>query len=350
MTQYNTITMAVTEVWKQFRDNDNYEVSSFGKIKNKKTGRLLKPANKGGYLYVGLSLNCIKRSYALHRIVAITFLSNPENKPHVNHLDKNKVNNNISNLEWVTALENNIHKSNGVIQTTNQNLKIWRVEQNTNEKLQLYNSIQEAAKWCVDNGYSSSEYSIKGNISNAIRGVYSKSSGFKWCLAEQLIMENEIWKNVNIDNNEFIDYFVSNLGRFKNSKGIIMENYKPHHSGYIYVRVNKEKYALHRLVASTFITNLENKPFVNHIDGNKINNSVDNLEWVTCKENNQHNHNIGLIKCFTRKIVQYDLELNKIKEYNSIIQAIRETNITSIKEVLYNKQKTAGGFIWKYAD
>jgi hypothetical protein len=42
--------------------------------------------------------------------------------------------------------------------------------------------------------------------------------------------------------------------------------------------------------------------------------------------------------------------MNKIKEYNSIIQAIRDTNITSIKEVLYNRQQTAGGFIWKYAD
>jgi hypothetical protein len=42
--------------------------------------------------------------------------------------------------------------------------------------------------------------------------------------------------------------------------------------------------------------------------------------------------------------------MNKIKEYKTIIQAIKETNIKSIKEVLYNKQKTAGGFIWKYSD
>ena len=74
-----------------------------------------------------------------------------------------------------------------------------------------------------------------------------------------------------------------------------MENYKPHHSGYIYVRVNKDKYALHRLIASTFITNLHNKPVVNHIDGCKTNNCVTNLELCTIKENNQHNYNAGLI-------------------------------------------------------
>ena len=80
-----------------------------------------------------------------------------------------------------------------------------------------------------------------------------------------------------------------------------MENYKPHHSGHIYLRVNKDKYALHRLVASTFIENPKNKSMVNHIDGCKTNNAVTNLEWCTVQENNQHNHNAGLIKVFTRK-------------------------------------------------
>ena len=53
---------------------------------------------------------------------------------------------------------------------------------------------------------------------------------------------------------------------------------------------------------------------------------------------------------FTRKIGQYNLEGELIKEYTSIVEAMRETNVTSIKEVLYGNQKTAGGFIWKYLD
>jgi hypothetical protein len=131
-----------------------------------------------------------------------------------------------------------------------------------------------------------------------------------------------------------------------------MKDYKPHHSGYIYLRVNIQKYALHRLIAQTFIPNFENKPFVNHIDGNKTNNSVNNLEWCTCSENNLHNHKIGLNKGHTRQIGQYDLEMNEIKKFDKILDASKELNIcySSIKAVLSKKQNKAGGFIFKYLD
>jgi hypothetical protein len=338
------------EVWNPIQNYDNYEVSSFGRVKNKKTERILKHSCRGGYLSLGLTQNGKKLAISVHRLVANAFIENPEDKPQVNHIDKNRSNNNIGNLEWSTALENNLHRSNGVIQTTNQNLKIWRIDIDTGVKLQLYDSITDASEWCVENGYSTSIHNTKGNLSSASRGIYNNSTGFKWRLHKSSSLEDEIWKNVKINNIEFTNYFVSNLGRFKNSKDIIMENYKPHHSGYIYLRVNIDKYALHRIVASTFIENTYDKPFVNHIDGNKINNSVNNLEWVTVKENNQHSHNIGLIKCFTRKISQYDLEMNKIKDFNSIVEAEKELKIKSIKQVLYNKQNNAGGFIFKYLD
>ena len=338
------------EVWTTITNYDNYEVSSLGNVRNKKTGRFLKPACNGGYMIVGLCKNGKGSTKPIHRLVASEFISNPENKPQVNHKDKNRSNNNIINLEWVTALENNIHRSNGTVQTTNQNLKIWRLDIQNGNKLQLYNSIYEAATWCVENGFSTSIHNTRGNISCAVRGIYNSSTGFKWVLDKQSYLENEEWKSVKIDGSEINNYFVSNLGRFKNSKGIIMQNYKPHHSGYIYVRVNKNKYSLHRLIATTFIDNLANKSSVNHIDGNKMNNCVTNLEWVTIQENNQHNHNIGLIKRFTRKIGQYNLDNILIKEFASIVEAKKQTNVTSIKEVLNNRQKTAGGFIWKYLD
>ena len=101
-----------------------------------------------------------------------------------------------------------------------------------------------------------------------------------------------------------------------------------------------------------FIPNIENKPFVNHIDGNKTNNRLDNLNWVTCYENNIHNHNMGFVKYYTKKIIQYDLEMNEVNKYNSIKEASNILNMTSsnIKAVLYNKQKTAGGFKFKYLE
>ena len=83
--------MEDTEGWKDISNYDNYEVSTFGKVRNKNTGRILKPANNGGYLYVGLS-NTKTKTFPLHRLVAETFIENPENKAHVNHKDKNKLN------------------------------------------------------------------------------------------------------------------------------------------------------------------------------------------------------------------------------------------------------------------
>jgi len=342
--------MEEKEEWREFQKYNNYEVSNLGKVRNKKTGRILKSVCNGGYLSVGLSCNGKSKTFSVHQLVGLCFIENPENKPQINHIDKNRSNNNVSNLEWCTAAENNIHKCLTLEQKTNQNLKIWRIDIISGEKIELYNSICDAAKWCVENGFSSSQHNARGNISCAVRGVYKSSCGFKWILKKQPTLENEIWKNITINGITYDNYYVSTLGRFKNSKGIIMENYKPHHSGYIFVRVNIQKFSLHHLVASTFIENPHLKPVVNHIDGNKTNNSVVNLEWVTILENNQHNHNVGLIKCFTRKIGQYNLDGELIKSFNSIVEAMKDTKILSIKEVLYNKQKTAGGFIWKYLD
>jgi len=277
------IYMEELEYWKDIANFDNYEVSTFGKVRNKKTRRILKAANNGGYYSVNLSK--LKGNYKLvHRLVAETFLENPENKAHVNHKDKNGLNNHLSNLEWNTPKENNIHKSAGIIQTTNQNLAIWKIDLKTGDRIEKYNSIDLASSWIFEEGLSKNIHSIKSSISCSIRDVYKSSFGFKWELDKGEHLENEIWKEIDIENEDTKGYYISSLGRFKNKKGVIMCNYKPHHTGYIYVRVNIKKYALHRLVALTFITNLEKKPFVNHIDGNKLNNCMENIEWVTSSE------------------------------------------------------------------
>ena len=340
------------EVWMSINNYDNYEVSTLGNVRNSNTGRILKQTCRGGYLTVGLCKNSIIKTYSVHRLVALAFIDNPKNKPQVNHKDKNRGNNNVSNLEWSTASENNIHRSINVVQTTNQQVKVWRIDVNTDEKLELYGSIYLAAQWIVFNNNNLCIDTVKNGISCASRGVYKSSFGYKWSVYEYTDLDGEIWKQVIINGLSFDNYFVSNLGRFKNYKGIIMDNYKPHHSGYIFVRVDKNKYALHRIIASTFIENLEPdiNNVVNHIDGNKLNNVAANLEWTTIKGNNIHNHKSGFIKYYNRKIAQYDLEMNKIKEFGSIVEAKKELGVKTIKEVLYNNQKTAGGFIFKYLD
>jgi hypothetical protein len=344
--------MEVKEEWKQINDFTNYEVSTLGKVRNSNTGRVLKLTCKGGYLFTGLSKNSDSKTLTVHRLVALAFIDNPENKPQVNHKDKNRANNIVSNLEWSTALENNIHRSINANQTTNQQVKVWRIDINTHEKLELYDSIYLAAQWIVSNNDNSCIDNVKRSISCASRCVYKTSFGYKWTVYEYTDLDGEIWKPITINGQTYDKYFVSNLGRFKNYKGIVMADYKPHHSGYIFVRVDKNKYALHRIIASTFIENLEPElnNVVNHIDGNKLNNSSANLEWTTIKGNNIHNHKSGFIKYYNRRITQYDLAMNKIKEFNSIVEAEKELKILTIKKVLYNRQKTAGGFIFKYLD
>jgi len=343
--------MEEAEVWRKIEGCEMYEVSSFGNVRNSKTGRILKQGKKGGYCSVGLMGNAT-RTKSVHQLVARAFIPNPENKPQINHLDKNRLNNNVNNLEWSTNKENSIHRSKGVKQTTNQNLEIYRINTSTNEIVEKYNSIEDASKYILENNKTLKFNNIRSGISMAINGKQLTAYGYKWKMTEHNSLDNEEWNEVVINGEKVPNYFVSSLGRFKNKKGVIMKDYKPHHSGYIYLRVNIQKYALHRLVAQTFIPNLENKPFVNHIDGDKTNNSVNNLEWVTCAENNLHNHKIGLIKCFKRKVVQLDLEKNEINRFDSIKEAAKSVNISpsGIKAVLYKKQNTSAGFIWKYLD
>ena len=99
------------EVWKDIEGyEDRYQVSNLGRMKRVITGRILKSGkNRGGYLYVNLCKNGKYKTHKIHRQVAQAFIPNPENKPEINHIDEDKSNNVISNLEWSTRKENVNH-------------------------------------------------------------------------------------------------------------------------------------------------------------------------------------------------------------------------------------------------
>jgi hypothetical protein len=337
------------ETWKTITDYPNYNISNYGNVKNIITNKPLRASEKGGYKCISLKQNGNHKSFKIHRLVALAFIDNPENKSDVNHKDKNKVNNMVFNLEWMTRKENNIHRCQDIKIKSNKNKQINRIDRNTNEVLEQYNSIEDAAIWVFNNNLTKNTHNGRNSIGNCITGLAKTSYGYKWELLSDDNLEGENWKQVP---NTVKTYYVSNLGRFKNSFGIISKNAKPCLSGYYVVVLDNITYRLHRIVALTFIDNSENKEQVNHIDGNKLNNAVNNLEWVTNKENQIHKFKTGLGNNFTRKIVQYDLGMNKIKEFNSIVEASKELKIgkTNIHGVITNYRKTAGGFIFKYLD
>lgn len=102
----------INEIWKPIKGYEGlYEVSNFGRVKSlnyNRTGeeKILKFLENKKYLSVSLWKNKKYKQYKVHRLVAITFIPNPDNKPYVNHLDCDPSNNNVNNLEWCTQKEN----------------------------------------------------------------------------------------------------------------------------------------------------------------------------------------------------------------------------------------------------
>lgn len=163
-------------------------------------------------------------------------------------------------------------------------------------------------------------------------------------------------------------YEVSNRGRVFShyGKGKILSDCKTS-SGYKLVNLVKngikKDFNVHRLVANAFIDNPLGKGYVNHIDGNKTNNLVDNLEWVTNKENMQHAIRTGLfaglsdtdrmkgttksVEVRRRSVACYkDGEL--VDTYESITSAMKSTGCNHINDVISGKRNIDHGFTWRY--
>ena len=96
------------EEWRDIKDYQGlYSVSNFGEVKSHRTGKILKPAtNHKGYLIVQLSVLGCKVNYRIHRLVAETFISNPENLPEVDHINMDRQDNIVTNLRWVSGSTN----------------------------------------------------------------------------------------------------------------------------------------------------------------------------------------------------------------------------------------------------
>lgn len=128
--------------------------------------------------------------------------------------------------------------------------------------------------------------------------------------------------------------------------------------GYVYVDLSKDgetiHFRVHRLVAKAFLPNPENKPEINHKNGIKTDNRVENIEWVTPSENMIHAVYSGLVKppAEPRYVSQYTKAGDFIATYRSIMDAQRATGVSHghISDVCIGNRKSAGGYTWRYQE
>lgn len=100
------------EIWKAINGYDNYEVSTFGRVQNTETNKILKNSINGdGYYLVWLNENGKRKNFKVNRLVAIAFIKNPDNKPCVDHINNVRTDNHIKNLRWATNKENSRNAS-----------------------------------------------------------------------------------------------------------------------------------------------------------------------------------------------------------------------------------------------
>ena len=268
------------EIWKDLiliNIKNYYEVSNLGNVRNKNTNRILKSFDDKGYRTIGLRNNKkTQKNYFVHRLVAIVFLGLDENNKEtvVHHINSNTICNHINNLELCTSSQNAIYAQN-------------------NKKRRTFG------------GYACD-------------------------------LNNEEWKYI-IGYEDL--YMISNYGRVKNNKNyLLIPSIKEYKAVGLSKNSKQKSYRIHRLVAMAFIENPNNYPVVNHKDGNKLNNHVDNLEWCTKSQNSIHAHLNGLVNTVNNFKDIDIINIINLYYHNNIriikISQVYKTNTTTIANIV----------------
>lgn len=324
-----------------------YQITRSGNIFSEKSNKFLKVNvdrfKKVGSRRVSVSLyqDGKRKTMLLHRLIALTYLENPDNKPEVNHKDGNYYNNDCNNLEWVTGIENMNHcKFTGLIKNNQRGRIVCQYDMNGNF-IQEFTSIKKAGEHIQI---------FSGTIFKALKGFLKHAGGFIWKYKKDSVIDDEEWREVIIDEKK-TGYFVSNHGRVKSYGKIITGTIRPHGYRVIDTRsITGKQYFTHRLVALMFIPNPDNKPYVDHIDCDGKNNKVSNLRWTTHKENM---NNENTLKKYCKPVQQLDNKKQVINTFQSIkeaIQYIRDNygkKKVHIYKAVVDTWRKAGGFYWR---
>lgn len=396
------------EIWKEIQGFEGmYEISNLGRLKSKsrvirdnrygkissKDKILKQRKDKNGYLVLALNKDNKTYDIKMHRVIAKTFIPNPENKPQVNHKKGIKTDNRVSELEWSTTHENQTHRY-AVLKRNGVNLGRFGSRNKLSKKVIQYSlDLKYIKTWQCINDIQRSLGFLASGIVSCCKKIQKSSKGFVWRYASNKKnkikikpkkikssvikdLKGEIW--IDVLGYEGL-YSVSNLGRVKSLSRQIRNHKKVgiqiSEEKVFKINTNSKKYSsitlvknkktnthkIHRLVAIAFIPNPENKSQVNHIDGNKSNNHVNNLEWHTPSENQFHNFRVlgykganlgrkGSENKNSKKTYQYDIDKNLIKEWDSLseIQNKLGFHARRISSACKKHDAVYKGFIWTF--
>lgn len=349
------------ELWKTVERFPRYEVSTNGQVRiltsnrngNNNVNVILKPKLTGGYHRVMLKNDTERKSILVHVLVAQLFIPNnqPITKNEVDHINRNKIDNKVNNLRWVTHQENMTAYAKTIIYVGK---KIYQLDLDGN-LIKEWNNIREILEAHPEYSYDSLLHCLGGQI-NKLDKLY----GFRWKYEDKKEVElknDEIFKNIGTFKGlDFTNFEISSYGNVRNIKRNNILSGKLDENGYkrVCLTINqsngKGKYIkIHQLVATYFIGNPpSDKHMVNHKDKNRSNNYFGNLEWVIHQKNVEH--------ACGRKIQQINKDTGEvIKEFNSIQAAcvfnkFKQNSHVSISQCCRGKRKAAFGYKWKYID
>jgi hypothetical protein len=317
----------------------NYECSNYGRIRNRTNGNIL----KGALIASGYKINRLKNDYnkqineRTHRIIAKIFLGSPKIGQTVDHINRIRSDNKVTNLRWATKSEQRLNSSKPR-KKKGREIYQYDLDGNLIKKWNKLSDIMCDLK-CQNRG-----------IIDVCKGRKESYKDSKWAYADEVDVDpSEEWRI--IPKETITSLYASSKGRIKNSKRIIHGGLQ---TGYRRIHIKykgKETYTsvgIHRLITAAFHGN--NDMMVNHIDGIKDNNNVENLEYCTASENTNHAYSTGLIKKKFKKVNQLSLNGDYIRTFNSADEVAKTLGccVTNIRSVCGGFTKTSNGYKWEY--
>lgn len=286
---------------------------------------------------IQLNQNSKAKTFSIHRLVALAFLKDFDTVKIVNHKDGNKLNNNLLNLECISQKENRKHAEINKLFIP-KCIKVSQYSKDKKTLIKTFNSVKEAMQ---STGISDSK------ICMVCKGKRNYTGGYFWRYTEFDYKKDD--KPVGKVIIDYPNYIVTKNGliySISHNKYISQRD----NAGYQYVTLYNntglsKDFSVHYLVGKLYIANPNNFPMVNHKNHNRNDNTVKNLEWVTSSENMVH---FG--KKNGKSVIKLGKNNNIIEIYSNIKEASEKNKMTSsnITNVCKGKQKTAGGFKWKY--